>query len=96
MGPTHDGGYWTLAAGACRPALLHQIDWGTAVVYDQTVQRAGAAGLSVCSLPAWYDVDALDDVAALRVDRCCHYGRAGHERLADLLEPRLRAWAEGR
>lgn len=32
-----------------------------------------------------------DDVAALRTDLCCHYNAAGHARLADVIEPRVRA-----
>lgn len=66
VGPTHDGGYWTLAARAHYPQLLQGIDWGGDRVYDQTCQRAAEAGLSLESLPLWPDVDRLDDVIALR------------------------------
>ena len=65
-GPTLDGGYWTLAAGAYRPAVLDGIDWGSAGVYDQTRSRAVEAGLSFQPLPPWPDVDRPDDVEALR------------------------------
>ena len=66
VGPTHDGGYWTLAARSHYPQVLRDIDWGGDRVYDQTCQRAAEAGLSLQSLPLWPDVDRLDDVIALR------------------------------
>jgi glycosyltransferase A (GT-A) superfamily protein (DUF2064 family) len=67
IGPTADGGYWTLAAAKHRPEVLVQIDWGSACVYDQTRRRALDAGLVVGSLPLWHDVDHPGDVKALRL-----------------------------
>lgn len=66
IGPTHDGGYWTLAARSRRPEVVSQIDWGGPNVYDQTRQRARDGGLSVLALPTWHDVDRPEDLAALR------------------------------
>lgn len=66
VGPTGDGGYWTLAAHKHQSCLLADIDWGTADVYDQTRRRAEAAGLVVGTLPLWHDVDRPEDVDALR------------------------------
>ena len=65
VGSTVDGGYWTLAAGAFHPEVIRGIDWGSDRVYDQTRQRAAEAGLEVCALPRWYDVDQPSDVEAL-------------------------------
>ncbi len=65
VGPTKDGGYWTLAAGAFHPEVIRGIDWGSDRVYDQTRQRAAEAGLEVYALPRWYDVDQPSDVEAL-------------------------------
>jgi len=67
IGPTADGGYWTLAAKTHNPAVLTGIDWGTAHVYDQTRRQATVAGLQVGALPPWHDVDRPGDVDALRV-----------------------------
>ena len=67
IGPTPDGGYWTLAAGRYQPAVVRQIDWGSADVYDQTCQRAAETGLVVATLPVWHDVDRPQDVASLRL-----------------------------
>ncbi len=66
IGPTADGGYWTLAARSYQPALLGGIEWGAARVYDQTRRRAMAAGLTVHRLPVWHDVDHPEDVDDLR------------------------------
>ncbi len=66
MGPTGDGGYWTLAAWAHNPSLLSGIDWGSDQVYDQTRLQATGAGLVVGTLPLWHDVDHPGDVDALR------------------------------
>ncbi len=65
IGPTVDGGYWTLAAGAFHPEVIRGIDWGSDRVYDQTRQRAAEAGLEVYALPRWYDVDQPSDMEAL-------------------------------
>ena len=65
IGPTKDGGYWTLAAHGFHPAVIRGIDWGSDRVYDQTRQRAAEAGLAVYALPRWYDVDRPSDVEAL-------------------------------
>jgi rSAM/selenodomain-associated transferase 1 len=65
LGPADDGGYWTLAATGHQPALLTDIDWGGACVYDQTRRRAADAGLTVRALPMWHDVDRPQDVEAL-------------------------------
>ncbi len=67
VGPTADGGYWTLAAQRHRPEVLVNIDWGSTCVYDQTCRRAVDAGLVVGSLPLWHDVDHPGDVEALRL-----------------------------
>ena len=66
VGPVGDGGYWAVAANRPQPQLLTGVDWGTASVYHQTLERAGRYGIKVASLPAWHDVDDADDLAALR------------------------------
>lgn len=67
VGPTHDGGYWTLASRTYRPDLLDGIDWGGRDVCGQTIARAESADLCVERLRTWYDVDRPADVSALRV-----------------------------
>lgn len=77
LGPSEDGGYWTLAATHPRPAVLHDIDWGTDRVLAQTRDRAEATATPVAYLTQWQDVDDLVDLNALR------------QRLASTTDPAL-------
>ena len=91
VGPTPDGGYWTLAAGRYLPAVLRDIDWGTASVYDQTRLRALEAGLRFQTLSTWPDVDRPEDLDALRQRLTCLPAAAGPDpgplgRLAERLD----------
>jgi glycosyltransferase A (GT-A) superfamily protein (DUF2064 family) len=65
MGPTTDGGYWTLAGRAACSAVLADMPWGTASVARCTRRRAAKSGVTVAELPLWYDVDDLNDLQAL-------------------------------
>ncbi len=86
VGPTSDGGYWTLAAARYRPEVLVDVDWGSTHVYDQTRQNATAAGLVVETLPLWHDVDHPADVDALRLRvRAAVHGSQGRPNGTDPL-----------
>lgn len=76
-GSTDDGGYWTLGVSSVCPAVLRRIDWGTAVVYDQTRQAAVNARRRWTAWPAWHDVDEYPHLRALLA------------RLADADDPHL-------
>ena len=82
IGPTGDGGYWTLAAPRRPDPMLTNIDWGTPAVYDQSHRSAHAAGLTLVDLPHWHDVDTPQDLQQLR------------HRLADAHDPALQQLAE--
>lgn len=68
LGPTRDGGYYLLAfsRGGFTPALFDFPDWSAATVYAETIRRLQAAGRSLLELPAWSDVDTLDDLQRMR------------------------------
>lgn len=90
LGPTGDGGYWTLAAPRRRDALLGRpphppIDWGTPAVYDQSHHAARAAGLSLVDLPHWHDTDTPDDLDQLRA-RLAPSDDPALQQLADQLQ----------
>ena len=70
IGPTIDGGYWSIGAHDPRPELLTNIDWGSASVYDQTRERARQSGTRLAVLPAWHDVDEVDDLRAMHRRLC--------------------------
>ena len=72
FGPSVDGGYYLVGAGAANATLFRDIQMSTSTVLAETLARAEAACLSVSLLPAWFDVDVPEDVARLR-------GRTGEE-----------------
>lgn len=65
LGPAEDGGYYLIGMNALQPALFRDIAWSESVVLQQTLARATAAGLRVATLPYWYDIDTVDDLARL-------------------------------
>jgi len=79
IGPTDDGGYWTIGGPACRPELFHDIDWGSSSVYDDTLDHARSAGITLRSITPWMDVDHPSDLRAL--------GRRLHADDLDLTNP---------
>ena len=68
IGRTADGGYYLLGMRALHAALFDQIEWSTARVYRQTLQRAKRVGLRVHTVAGWYDVDEPADLDRLRLD----------------------------
>ncbi len=68
IGPCSDGGWYLLGLRQPHAALFHDIAWSTEVVYQQTLERAAAAGLRLESLPTWYDIDTEADLARLHSD----------------------------
>lgn len=65
LGPSDDGGYYLLGLNTLHPRLFEDIAWSTAVVEEQTRQRAQEIDLPVYSLPAWFDVDDRQTLARL-------------------------------
>jgi uncharacterized protein len=57
LGPSDDGGYYVIGMNASNPRLFDDISWSTAVVAEQTLQRAQEIDLPMYSLPTWFDVD---------------------------------------
>jgi len=66
LGPTDDGGYYLIGVRAARRELFEGIAWSTPAVLRQTLERAGAAGLSAECLTPWFDVDTPGDLARLQ------------------------------
>ncbi len=85
LGPTPDGGYWTLAATSCHPEVLRGVDWGSEAVYDQSCRLAGQAGLTWTNLPEWPDVDTPGDFQALCARLIDRHGPTGSPELALML-----------
>ncbi len=70
LGPADDGGYYLvgLAAGSAGGSLgiFERIAWSSGGVWQQTLDRVHALGLSWSALPRWYDIDTIADLSRLQ------------------------------
>ncbi len=66
IGPSDDGGYYLVGAAGEVPPIFDGIAWSQPTVWEQTIERVAESGRSFAELPAWYDVDHLDDLRRLR------------------------------
>ena len=65
LGPALDGGYYLIGLRRPMPDLFVEIPWSTDQVFALTLKKAEALGLKIGLLPAWRDVDTIDDLLAL-------------------------------
>lgn len=68
LGPSEDGGYYLIGLKTYYPALFEGIDWSTARVIGQTMNKASDLGLSIALLPNWYDIDTARDLQRLQAE----------------------------
>jgi rSAM/selenodomain-associated transferase 1 len=66
LGPSEDGGYYLLGLKTNRRRLFEDIDWSTANVARQTLERAVEIGLPAHVLATWYDVDDTATLTRLK------------------------------
>ena len=98
IGPAKDGGYYLIGLTRPCPDLFTDIPWSTDRVRAITQQKAAATGLKTALLPAWSDVDTLDDLQALIDESAADKKRPKQERVfsmrtagtLELLAKRLR------
>ena len=74
IGPAEDGGYWLLGVSASAApralrVLFAGIGWGGSTVFQDTVERAEAASLSVAVAERLADVDRPEDLALWDAER---------------------------
>ena len=62
LGPAADGGYYLVGLKSPTPELFRNIDWGSATVLRQTVERANTLGLQVALLREERDIDEPADL----------------------------------
>lgn len=65
VGPTPDGGYYTLALRRCEPGLLAGLPWSAPTTREATVARLRDRGLRVAILDEAFDVDEPADLDRL-------------------------------
>ena len=68
LGPAEDGGYYLIAVTAPHPELFADIPWSTDAVYAPTVEKVEAHGLTLATLPTWYDIDDVVDLRRCMAD----------------------------
>jgi rSAM/selenodomain-associated transferase 1 len=80
IGPSDDGGYYLIGLRAPCPELFAGVAWSTSRVLAQTLARARRAGRRLRSLPAWYDVDTVEDLRRLATELRSGRGRPARTR----------------
>ncbi len=66
IGPTLDGGYYAVGMNQPHGEIFEEVDYGSPDVFAQTLARIRDAGLSAFVLPAWYDIDTVEDLELAR------------------------------
>lgn len=66
IGPATDGGYYLIGMQRPIPEVFRDIAWSGPDVLQQTVARLTELQIRPAELPAWFDVDTLDDLSMLR------------------------------
>ena len=64
IGPSNDGGYYLLAMKESIPELFQKIEWGSEVVFEQTLTKVYENNLSYKLLPELSDIDYWEDLPA--------------------------------
>jgi len=65
FGPTHDGGYYLVAASRPMAAPFVDIQWSGSTVLEETLERVKAAELGFRLLEPWHDMDRPTDLKLL-------------------------------
>jgi rSAM/selenodomain-associated transferase 1 len=68
LGPSADGGYWTVGAraGVTPAALFAGVRWSVPTTLAETLANVARLGHRAALLSPWYDVDTPDDLRTLR------------------------------
>ena len=65
LGPARDGGYYLIGLNNYRPELFKNIDWGSHLVFQQTVNIAQTRSIKLATLEKLADIDMPEDLADL-------------------------------
>jgi hypothetical protein len=83
VGPCDDGGYYLIGLKQPHREVFESIDWSTARVFEQTINRAKQIGVRLHELPRGFDVDdhgALHRLCEELLDKNVHDNVASHTR----------------
>jgi rSAM/selenodomain-associated transferase 1 len=67
IGPAEDGGYYLLGTKKLHSQLFENIKWSTETVFDETIRKCAASGLSFYLLPLLRDIDDEKDLQAFKL-----------------------------
>jgi rSAM/selenodomain-associated transferase 1 len=93
IGPSEDGGYWSIGLRTRCPALFTDVPWSTERVLEMTLARADMARLRVALLPRWFDIDTEADLRRLSDEVAVSGGPPRTAALVPALVARLAAGA---
>lgn len=74
--PAADGGYVLIGMRCPQSELFREVPWGGPRVLRVTLDRARSAGIALCRLEPWYDVDDAAGLETLRTELMQPRGRA--------------------
>lgn len=81
FGPAEDGGYYLLAMKRLWSELFTGINWSSATVLSESLEKARDSFLGAALLPVWYDIDRPEDLSRWQLlDENC-----GAEKTRDFL-----------
>jgi len=80
LGPCADGGYYLIGLTQPQPRLLREVQMSHQHVLRDTLALAAQAGVRVALLPAWYDVDTVQELAQLQMELADGSAAAPHTR----------------
>jgi rSAM/selenodomain-associated transferase 1 len=67
LGKSDDGGFYLIGLRQkIHPRLFENVEWSSPKVYEQTRQNIERLKINLKLVPAWYDVDAPEDLRRLR------------------------------
>jgi len=69
LGPATDGGYYLVGMSRLCPNLFDQVSWSTEEVFGRTFSNAQKYGYSLRTLPAYFDIDTVQDLESFWKDR---------------------------
>lgn len=65
LGPSEDGGYYAVGCRSAKAGMFKEVSWSTASTLTETERAFERAGLTSERLPAWYDIDTIENLRRL-------------------------------
>jgi uncharacterized protein len=65
LGPATNGGCYLIGARRAAPPIFEGVDWSSPIVLSPLIDRLAETGLSLSTLPPWYQIKQPDDMRML-------------------------------